>query len=204
MASTPPERGEQLPIPEISESPTWISDQDTSEAQPYAQANGTPTLWTQADYLNAGHINRDLLGELIESMLDDKATKPDDTEFAKGMHARAKSQLGEAFRRTGAPSINLHSLAYGIFANYTAIDDNRTLPRSGGPNRTPVADPGVDAQKSREAKTRFLDFMDAEARILGNKEMENFLLYVEDLVSCMRDVFDSIQKEACQGRSEEW
>lgn len=149
-------------------------------------------VWTQADWLYAVPLNH----ELIDEFMDDRMPPllPNGPPDSDVMLARARAQLGEARGRTDAGSINLHALAATIFEHRSKINDNRTMPWSGTAHRPMVADQGVDVTRSSQAKIRFLDFMDAESRVLGNKEMENFVLYVMDSVTSMMDVFDSIQQ----------
>jgi hypothetical protein len=186
------ENPESHPGPALS----LTSDGILREADPDTEAESTPKLWTQADYINQDYMNCDSIEEMIDGMLNMNAPFLGSTPNAVTIHNDAISLLREALiHLSPVVSLNLHVLAYSIFQNYTEIDDNYTLSYWKEKKRGRIADSGVAVKESMEAKMRFLDFMNGEARRLRNTDMENFLLYVKGIVEFMMEMFSSTKNE---------
>jgi hypothetical protein len=75
----------------------------------------------------------------------------------------------------------------------TEIDDSITIQFSGDADYERIEDPDVVVEASKAAKLRFVKFMEDEAMILGNKDMENFLIWAGSLVGWMSDFFEGTQ-----------
>jgi hypothetical protein len=78
-----------------------------------------------------------------------------------------------------------------MFQSRYEIDDSNTIQYSKDNER--IEDPDVIVEASKAAKLRFVKFMEDEAMILGNKDMQNFLIWARSLAGWMSDGFEHTQ-----------
>jgi hypothetical protein len=161
------------------------SSQEADQAKPY------PKLITQADYIAADIMNRDNIEQAIHELEGVNAPDDDATSAVLQMHQKTLFIRGQALDHSSpVVSLNLQCLAEGMFRMESDIDDNHTIQYTEDPDYERVEDPGVDVEASKAAKLRFVKFMEDEAMILGNKDMENFLLWAGSFVGWMSHCFE--------------
>lgn len=158
------------------------------------QAKSHPKLITQADYIAADIMNRDSIEYEIHDLEGLNAPDENATSSFIQMHQKTISILQQALGHSSpVVSLNLRCLAEGTFQTKSEIDDSNTIQFSGNPDYEPIEDPDVDVEASKAAKLRLVKFMEDEAMILGNKDMENFLIWASGLVDGMSDCFEITQ-----------
>jgi hypothetical protein len=206
MSSTLSKTGQQLPSrPNISDvlapASASASNGSTNEAmstsnQQADQATPRPELVTQADYIAADIMNRDWIDNIIDDLEGECAPDENATSAFIQMHQKSISIYRQALGHSSpVVSLNLLSLAQGMEQMVHFIDDSNTIPFSRDPDYKRIKDPDVDVEASKAAKLRLVKFMEDEAMILGNKDMENFLIWASGLVDWMNDSFE-MTKEA--------
>jgi len=202
MSSTQPEAGQQLPTrPELSGflAPASTSNGSTNEAlstsnQQADEAKPDPKLITQADYIAADIMNRDNIEYTINELEGSSAPDENAASSVLQLHQKTLSILGQALHHSSpVVSLNLQCLAEGTFRMETEIDDSIAIQFSGDADYERIEDPDVVVEASKAAKLRFVKFMEDEAMILGNKDMENFLIWAGSLVGWMSDFFEGTQ-----------
>ncbi len=196
MSSTLPGAGQQLPTrAKLADvlAPAAASNGSTNEAmstsnQQADQANTIPKLITQAEYIAADIMNRDTIEHIIHDLEGLNAPDENATSSVIQMHQKTISILRQALGHSSpVVSLNLQCLVWGTFQMTSKIDDSNTVKFSGGPNYKRIEDPDVDVEASKAAKLRLVKFMEDETMILGNKDMENFLIWADVLVAWMSD-----------------